>query len=450
MPVSSTHPDYDDNITDWARIRAAVSGKRKQLKVFLRKPDEDDKDRQKAYEEGAVYQNWTGRTVSGLTGAVFRKPAEVELPTGIEYMLEGADSQGNTLDQVSRSVVSNDLQIGRHGLLVDYPEAPEGLTAAQVRERQLRPVISEYVSESIINWRTDEGVLVLVVLHEMENVAKDEFDYQWEDRYRVLRLEDGYYTQTLYNEGGVQIGEVKQPTMADGMRWTFIPFIIPGSVNNDVCIDAAPMLPLSDLGIAAYQNSADYEEGVFICGQPMLHVNVGDTSVDAWDKLNPDGIRFGSRTGITTQNGSADMLQAKANSAAFEALTDKREQAVQLGAKLIESKSSNQTAEAARIDAASEHSVLDLVVGNCSDAIKKCLQWACLFTGDNPDDVVFELNKDFFDASISPQMIVAAIQMFDRRALGREDLAQLAKKADMIDSDETNEEILDRIDSEGV
>lgn len=449
MPVNSIHPDYQSNLDDWLRVRAAVSGKKALLKKFLRKPDPDDKKRQKDYEDGAVYQNWTGRTRNGLLGAVFRENSTVDLPESIQSLIDEADQFGNTLDQFARSVVDNTLSVGRHGLLLDYPEVASGLTVAQIRAQNIKPIICEYVAESIINWRTDGGELILVVLHEAENVAADEFDYKYEDRYRVLRMVEGAYVQELYNSAG-QIIETKEPKQANGASWDFIPFIAVGSVNNDINIDEIPLLPLADLGIAAFRNSADYEEGVFVCGQPMLHINIGDMSSDTWAALNPEGVRFGSRRGLTTQNGSADLLQSAANTAASEAINMKSEQAVQLGARLIDSKSSNQTAEAARIEAASEHSALDLVVGNCSSAIKQMLQWACLFTGDNPDAVEYELNRSFFDESVNPQMLMAAIQLNDRQVLRRIDLVELAKKAKLAPHDEESEAILEGAANEAV
>lgn len=449
MPVSTTHPQYDANLEYWQKTRAATSGKKKQLNKFLRTVDKNDPERQAAYESGAIYQNWTGRTKNALLGAVFRKDATIDVPPGIASIIEKADKYGNTLDQVVRSIVSEVLEVGRHGILVDYPDAEAGLTAAQVRAMKLAPTFSEYAAECIINWRDDGGRLVLVVLAEDENVATDKFDYEFERRYRVLEIdESGYYVQTLYDDGGVPIDQ-KEPRMANGQRWKEIPFIIPGSVNNDINVDDIPMLPLAELGIGAYQNSADYEEGVFICGQPMLHIDTGQTTDDAFHKQNPNGVKFGSRRATVTQGGSVELVQAAANSTAFEAMNNKSDQAVKIGARLIESSGSNQTAAAARIDAASEHSTLDLIVSNCSDAIRKCLQWACLMTGDNPDLVEYDLNRDFFDESVDPQMIMAAIQLHDRRALSRQSLVYYSKRAGIAPDDKSVDELIDDIDSEG-
>ena len=161
-------------------------------------------------------------------------------------------------------------------------------------------------------------------------------------------------------------------------------------------------------------------------------------------------MRFGSRRGLTTQNGSADLLQSAANTAASEAINMKSGQAIQLGARLIESKSSNQTAESARIEAAGEYSALDLVVGNCSSAIKQMLQWACSFTGDNPDLVEYDLNRNFFDKSVDPQAIMAAIQLRDRGAMSKLGLIKLSQRAGLNEESISAEEIADEAATDGL
>ena len=404
MPVTTTHPDYDQNVTDWLKVRRAIRGRKKELTRYLRQIQPFNAERQKAYEEGAVYTNFSGRTSQVLQGAVFRKPAEVELPANIQYLEDEADSDGNSLEQFARSVVNNVKNVGRHGILVDYPQAPDGLSREEVAAMRLRPILSEYKAEDIINWRTNGGKLVLVVLRESEEVETTEFDIEVEDRYRVLMLIDGYYVQRYYDDGGVMLWEA-EPRDASGARWEFIPFVCAGSVNNDINVDEIPFLPLADLNIAAFRNSADYEEGVFIHGQPTLHINTGDTSATQFAEANGT-IVVGSREGIMTQNGGVDLVQAQANSAAYEALQDKFAQAVQLGARLVEQGASNQTATAVLAESAAEHSVLESVVSNCSDAIRMALEWAARFAG-GEGEVVYELNRDFFDVQPDAQMISA-------------------------------------------
>ena len=70
--------------------------------------------------------NIVGRTLSGLTGAVFRNPAEVNLPSQVAYLEDEADSLGNSLEQVAKSVVTNVQAVGRHGILVDSHKGLKG------------------------------------------------------------------------------------------------------------------------------------------------------------------------------------------------------------------------------------------------------------------------------------------------------------------------------------
>jgi hypothetical protein len=48
-------------------------------------------------------------------------------------MLDDANGDGLSLEQMIKDAAGETLMVGRYGLLVDYPSAPEGLTDAEVR-----------------------------------------------------------------------------------------------------------------------------------------------------------------------------------------------------------------------------------------------------------------------------------------------------------------------------
>jgi len=114
-----------------------------------------------------------------------------------------------------------------------------------------------------------------------------------------------------------------------------------------------------------------------------------------------------------------------------------------IGAKMIEQRGGNQTAEAARIDAGGESSVLSDLVGNVEEAIQRCIEWAGLFMGvevSNSKDV-FSMNRSFFEEGVDPQMVMAAIQLSDRAVIGKTDLMDVARKAKFIRDSRTDEEV---------
>ena len=444
MPVTQSNLQYDYFLPIWQAVRDCVDGQKKikaRGAVYLPEFSIKDEPRYNAYKERAMFLGVTQRTLSSLVGAAIKKAPQVELPNDMEYLREDADNSGNSLNQLFRSSVFNVTAVGRHGLLTDYPSAEGELTIEDVNRMGLRPSIKEYKAENIINWRVDAGKLVLVVLREVTDADVDDFTVKAENRYRVLRIVDGVYVQEIYDEGGSVVSN-GEPKKADGSRWDSIPFVFAGSMNNAPDIDSAPMYDLSVVNIAHYRNSADYEEGVFIHGQPMLHIDIGTMSADQWEKLNPNGIQVGARRGITTNGGgSANLMQAQANGAAKEAMDQKESQMLMIGARLVEEGGASKTATAVLSDSAAEHSVLSSSVANVGEAVEQCIKWACEFQGSNPDDVEVIMNLEFFDKMPDAQMMAAMMGLEDRGHMAQADIRGYLRKTGLIDQDRTDEEI---------
>ena len=452
MAVNSTNQQYQNAKDRWRLVRDCVEGQESVKRGgYLPVLADDDKVRQERYTERALFLNVTGRTLSSLVGAAFRKEAQVIVPPSMSWVLANADNNCNSVNQLAKSIVHNVTAIGRHGLLVDYPDVDGTPTAEDIARLGLRPVISSYTAESIINWRKDNnGQLVLVVLHETNADSADEFDLVATDQYRVLRLTDGVYTQQLYDAYSKPISGVITPRKADGTAWNFIPFIIAGSVNNDPDVDPVVLYDLAAVNIAHYRNSADYEEGVFLHGQPMLHIDAGNMSADDWQRINPSGVTVGARRGIvTTGGGNASLIQADANRAAFEAMAHKEAQMVKIGARIIESGASNETAFGVRVRSAAESSVLESVVSNVQDALEKCLIWAAYFVGADASQISVEINNDFFDIPPDPQVIAQLMGLESVGTISKEVTLNYLRKTNIVPSTMTDEEIANAIENRG-
>mgnify|MGYP003624853499 FL=1 len=441
MSVETQHPDYTDSLPKWSLARTCVSGAqavRKARTLYLPNPDANDTKRYDAYIERAQFLNVTARTRNAMVGMAFRRPSEIEI-AGIEYIESNANGSGTSLEQLGKVVTGDLLEVGRIGLLADYPEASQGLSKEQITALGLKASIKTYTAESIINWKTDviggEVVLSLVVLEESYATAGDEFNQDEEAQYRVLKLVDDVYTIEIWRDNQIY-GEPSQPR-ANGQFLNRIPFTIAGTYSNDPAVDNAALYDIAEINIGHYRNSADYEEGIFLHGQPMLHIDAGDMGADQWSKLNPDGVKVGARRGIVTNGGgSANLLQAEANGGAHEAMKLKEDQMVSIGARMIEAGGQAETAEAARIKHAGDNSVLTNIVQNASSAIQTALEWVAMFMGVNTTPV-FIINDDFYDKSIDAQMLMAKIQLLDRAVISKTDLRASLRKAGEIErSDE--------------
>lgn len=451
MPVSDTHPEYRDNEKSWGLVRDCVAGSRKVKESgtkYLPKPNPDDlseenKSRYSAYKERANYVNFTGFTKDGMLGMVFRRDIQADFPQSIEYLIEDATGGGITFDQMSRSITGNVLEAGRQGILVDYPQAGEGLTQAQVAAQNLRANLIPYRAENILNWQTEMvggiKMLTMLVLYEPKlEPSIDGFSYQEKKYYRVLKLEEGVYIQRLINEEGFQVGDDIIPKNGQGASWKEIPFVFIGSQNNDEIVDKAPLYDIAEINIGHYRNSADYEESCFMVGQPTPYA--AGLSQGWVDEVMKGGVHIGSRAFLLLPvGGSAGLLQAAPNQMPLEAMKGKEMQMVMIGARIIQDSNTNETREGAKIRFGGQTSKLATIVGNVEAGLSKAIEYAMMFMGEGEYEL--KMNKEFYDASLDPQMVIAQIQLLDRGVISKSILRQDLRDGGMIEEEVTDDAI---------
>lgn len=444
MPVNSTSPEYDKIKCKWDLVRSVVDN---DAQKWIRTVDCDDPNRSQQYKNDAILTNFTRLTKVGLTGLVFRKPSNIELAPGLEYLAEDATGYGFGLDQLAQQTIGEILLTGRYGMLADFPqtksENPDNDYA------RLRP----YTAESIINWRYEEFGSkykpVLIVLKECIKVILDDpFVPKLQDQYRVLLLNpEGIYQQVLYNQDlEICSGYPMTPLDYNGVPLNEIPFVFIGSENNDSTLDNIPLYDLAVVNLGHYRNSADLEESIFIVGQPFLVVNVGETSAEEFAQANQNGLSFGSRGGlILSAGGDAKLLQANSNQMVSAEMKRKEEQAFQIGARLIIPTVGRETAEAARIRYGAQNSALYILTKNVSSAIEQALDHVAKFQLETPEDSVFELNDQFYEDSADAAVLAQEIMMFDRGILSAEEIRDNLKNVAVLppDADSESHEAID-------
>lgn len=454
MPVSDTNTAYDKALDKWKLTRRAASGLTvRQSRDYIPRRTHEDENQWQIRLEKAIYTNYTGRTREGLKGAIFRLDPRIELPDDLEFMRDNADGSGQSLTQVAKFCTDEVLLTGRMGLLADYPAVDGDLTAEQVRMLDLQPHIATYTAESIINWhvhvRHGKRILGMLVLKEQRPVHYDEFSWEYEDQYRVLRVNDDYvYTQQLYNKDGEAITEQLIVRDADGQPFNYIPFFFIGSSNNLPDIDEPVLYDIARINIGHFRNSADHENNLSVHGGGTLVIST-DMSTEQFMSANPGGITVGENAGIIlSEGGKAELLQLNAASAIKDEMEHKEHMMTQIGAKIISKGGAQRTAEEARIQAAAENSMLDTMVGNIDEAITNALYACRAFISTLEAEIVFQLNSDFWQDNLSPQEIMAMIQGHDAGVMPKVDIVRRLKDAGWIQSEQMPEDILAAIDEQ--
>lgn len=462
MPVASANPEYINNVEVWEMIRDCVLGQHAvkcKSEKYLPNPDELTRDvkRYKKYIQRALFEGVTAKTLYGVVGNVFRKPIYSELPPEIDYIVANADGKGNGVENLSRRVYKDVISIGRVGLLVDFPYSDGPLTVAQIKTQNYKAKILYYAAENIINWCTrvinSVEMLDLVVLKECEYVCDDDiFNRIKKIVYRVLLLDDnGIYRQQIWecgddNDYSIRVDII--PVDVTGQPFNFIPFTFVGSYDNTPEINKAPMEDLASVDIALYRNSADFEEMLYISGQPTF---VFSGLTQNWiDSVMQSTIQVGSRKPVyLPENSNASLLQIQPSNIIREAMQDKRKAMVALGARIILDKNQPEAAEAIRLKQTGEGSIMTTAVLNTENAISKCLEWCTLFMGGTPELIKFDINKDFINLALTPDEIRALVMLWQSNVISLPLLRSRLREGEIINDDVTDDEIDEQLQSFG-
>ncbi|UNU74116.1 DUF4055 domain-containing protein [Moraxella nasovis] len=406
-------PELLEKIPIWAMVQDCYLGQHainKKGEVYLPNPSPIDepfevkRQRYIDYQKRAVFYNATRHTANGMAGMVFAKYPTLDIPKELEYLKNSIDGGALSLVGQARQAFLMLLLKGRGGLLVDLHEINEK-GYLPTKDSGNRPKIKLYDPENIINWRTqiinNKRVLTLLALR--ENYVKengDLFKNEVGEQILVIRQDEAQVLFDIFR---------KENGKWTGKGWRVmknvdsIPFSFIGANDNDETVDDAPLYDLAVVNLAHYRNSADYEEGNFIAGQPSLFIT-GVSNEWYQDVIkNGNPIRLGARTANLLGSGAnAFLLQANANSGLYQAMTDKKELMVGLGARLIDTDSSVKTATQAGAEMAEKTSQLAHLANNLSDAYSRAFNFCAKLLGANHECVV-TFNTKFNTAKMTAQ-----------------------------------------------
>jgi hypothetical protein len=448
----------------WEQIKDCIKGEKAikdALTKYLPKPNPEDSSgenasRYRAYVQRAVFHNVTGRTVENMVGQSFAIDPVFTGPDEMKPLIEDLDGAGVSAIQQSKKALGLVVAYSRAGLLVDYPKTGGTVSIKDAEENGIRPKVLLFEPWRIVNWRTTlqgaKSKLSLVVLSEEYIKEDDGFEAILETQYRVLRLVEGVYTVEIWrNEGGTGFAPVpaEGATPTDGLGKTLqeIPFVFVGAEANDSELEKPLLEDISNLNLAHYRNSADYEESVYMVGQPTPYL-AGLSQ--AWvDDVLKGKIMLGSRACIPLpEGGTAGLIQAAPNILPKEAMDQKESQMVALGAKLVEKREVAQTATEKGINESSTTSILAGCCGNVSAAYARALHWSAQFQNVQaaPEDLLFELNRDFAVARMAPDEMGGILNLFNGQLITFEEARDKLKSGGVAYLDD--EDAKDQMDAQ--
>lgn len=467
--VDTQHPEYALNSVEWRMIRDCVAGERAVKAagcLYLPHPSSYDSTnpkevkRYKAYKQRAVFLNATARTLNALLGIAFAKPVQINLGTQLAPLADDVDGSGLPITQLLRGTMSEVLQSGRAGFLVDYSRTAQfdefgnalPQTAAEMSANRVN--IFMYTADQIINWRTTNGKDTLIVLKEKEDLSTadpDDFAHSDVTIWTELRMVEGkaYARRWFYNADtrevqmdlprGFNKTELVPLLDASGSPLTELPFCWCGAVDNNASPDPAPLSDIASINIKHYVAEADVAEIAHIVGQPTM---IASGLTQSWaDKYLKNGIAFGATKGVMLgQNMSAQLLQAEERNLSV-ALCERREkQMAKIGASLVEKGTAPKTATEAAFDAQTDNSILSLIAGNVEKAFNRALEIATLFVGESGDNNVV-LSKFYSEIEIDSQTLTALMGGVQGGTIRLSDFIKWLMSKGIIDDSQTVEQV---------
>lgn len=447
MAIDFQRTEYKANIDKWQLAERVCESK--DVDQYLIKLNPHDKSeeniaRNKAYKERAVFYAVAGYTLQGLIGLMFNKEPTIKLPSQLEYMTSNVDGSGVSIYQQAQDVSADVIETGRAGLFVSYPKVEGPVSKAQMDEGGYVATINEIEASQIINWSTEKRgaktVLSLVVISETVEETQN-YETKQIKQLRELALQEGVFIVREWRKDDKDewfVYNESTPTDSKGNTWNEIPFTFIGSNSNTTHVDEAPIYPLAKINIAHYRNSADYEDSVWYVGQGQPWMSgINQTHIDLMKENN---MYVGSRSLMGVPTGETfGFASADPNPLVRQAMLDKLEMMVGLGARFIQENGRVKTATEDTNDEKAEHSTLSLISMNVSEAYTKAINWAARYMG-APEDAEFKASTQFTDPKASAQDLQQMVAGFISGAIPMGAYFKWLQKVGIEDSEKTVEE----------
>ncbi len=457
MSIESKNPQYTAHIDNWNLVNDICDAKNLNTYLVQLNPDDlsaKNKTRNSQFFKRAVFSAVTGYTAKGFLGKAFSKRPELNIPDDLyDAVTKNIDGIGTSIYQQSQEVMRDVIRIGRAGLLVDFPPVDGDTSRADMNSQEVFATITRYNASQIINWKTEKigaalKPTLIVLTSSYSEKGKDEFETIIGDICIELRLEEGIYVQREWRKTADTsqwyVWSEVIPRNSRGETLDYIPFVFVGSEANTYQIDFLPMYNLAKLNVGHFNNSAIYEDSVFTVGQVQPWMS--GLNQETMELMDSNNMYVGSGRLLGVPSGEKfDFAQAGENMLAREAMKDKVEMMIGLGAMFMSQNNQAKTATQVDGELMAQHSILSIIAHNVSEGYNDALAILAEFMGSDTGDIYYQINQDFIDPKADANMLNAVVASFLQGVLPMSDLYSWQKRHGLIDTEKTLEEYQDEI-----
>lgn len=329
------------------------------------------------------------RTVTSHTGQVFDRPIVVDGPERlVDEWVPNITNEGRSLTAFMKDVFETALAEGFSVIQVEYPKAPPGATAGDLRNLDLRPYMIEVPPENLIYW-------------------------DWEIVYGRPVITEARIEEAYFEPGGAQKQQIRiltpgawqvWRTKTEDKTWTLIEWgttepitvvpLVPVYTGKKYgpFMSEPPLTDLADQNLMHWQSGSDQRHVLHVARVPVLFGTGWDDEITK--------ITIGPNRLIKASNPNATLNFVEHTGKAIEAgrqdLLDIEHRMSRMSLEmLITERSGDITATERAIERAENESGLQSIARHTEDSIEVALalmlEWAGL--GDAALDV--DVNRNF-------------------------------------------------------
>lgn len=483
MAVSNQHPEFEKWAGQAQRNRLVFEGE-EALKchntyglanteqAIIRRLSGQTPWEFEAYQHRAVLYPFAKRVRQALNGAIFRKVPTINVPEGLNDLLEEATPYGTSFVQMMCSAADEIVSVGRYGVLVDLNS--DGT-----------PVMLPYLGEKIINWR--KGIvngkqdLNLLVLEECVTVVdpKDEFQEIEIVQYRVCRmaeLESGVsvYVQEVWQDD--KVIEQKVP-LAAGKPLGYIPFVFFNTSDTQPTPQYSILYDLVTLNLHHYRWTAEEGNALHFIALPTAWVSgtkpAGNAAVQPFVEvpvpaqlpatdpgyeaneakrnriIQENAVRRkqteekaihmgpGHILNLGPQGAQAGVLEHTGKG--IESVQNKMNtlvnQMASIGARLFSEHPEDETATAVKIQKTSESNALMHLCNVLDEGFRDLLTYAADWVGANDGAINVAVNREFIAETLTADEATKLYNLFEAAGIDVDALVALYAKGGMYAAD---------------
>lgn len=466
LPVGTTKEMGKDSPAD---LNAATTDMRKEIKIsrdiyggnrtvkaeeetYLPKNPKEESTPYKARLARTPFFNAYKKTVKGLTGMAFRKPATLETTNKeLEEHMDNVDMAGSDVWKFAMDVFEGGITDGGMLIIVDMASSAGIATLAQERESGKRPYWIPIRAENVLNWRSENraGKLVLTQITVRIDVEEPNGDFACKEfsEYRVFT--ETYWQRWRHpvvkgneDKSKVVLLEAEVHTLGE------VPAVLFNANPEAFFRHRPPLMDLVYENIGHFQLRSDYLNNLHYASVGVLALSGVDPPTLGEDTKE---VVWGSDSVLYLPESAKAWFvehQGKATGASKDELQAIEERMARMGLALLAAQDADVKATKLRFDKAENDAPLVFMVQELSKAMNGALEMHKKWLGIK-DDSEYVPNKDFTPEPYSAEEIKTLSALVGAGQLSLETMWTLLKAGETLPDDFDAKEEQTRLANEG-